>query len=307
MKILIIGGTGHVGTHLVPLLQTQGHEVYVATRGNKNPPASWGGGIKLISCDANDPQSLQAVADSVAFDTVIDFPGTGFAVWNAFSDKVSHVIVCGSHWMFGRPEIIPAVEKAQAVCPFPNYARRFEQIQLMLSESGQRRAVFTAIMPSNICGPGKIPLDTLGGRSIDVHRAAMRGETVYLPDGPQAFIAPCDAADLAQLFALAVNNREKAAGQMFNGGPAYALSSTRFVEVYGELYGVAIPIEYISWESYKEYNPNQSAWWHFYADMCPDISKARELLGYKPQYTPEQAMCRAVEWMKEQYNGKDEL
>ena len=35
MKILVIGGTGHMGSFLVPMLLEEGHEVYVGTRGNK--------------------------------------------------------------------------------------------------------------------------------------------------------------------------------------------------------------------------------------------------------------------------------
>jgi uncharacterized protein YbjT (DUF2867 family) len=33
MKILVVGGTGHIGTFLVPKLVQLGHEVYIATRG----------------------------------------------------------------------------------------------------------------------------------------------------------------------------------------------------------------------------------------------------------------------------------
>ena len=126
-----------------------------------------------------------------------------------------------------------------------------------------------------------------------------RGEKVYLPDGPETLIGPCDADDIAQLFALAVENREKAAGQIFNVGSAYALTVGQFVQAYAEIYGVEIPVERVSWEKYvAEINPEKGAWWHFYAAMCPDISKARKLLGYEPCYTPEQTMKRAVEWMK---------
>lgn len=32
MKILVIGGTGHIGSYLVPRLVTQGHEVTVIAR-----------------------------------------------------------------------------------------------------------------------------------------------------------------------------------------------------------------------------------------------------------------------------------
>lgn len=301
MKILVIGGTGHVGSHLTPLLISQGHDVFIVTRGNKKYDEETFAGVNFITCDAHDEESLKNIAEQYEFDAVIDFPGTGFTTWNTFKNKVYHIVVCGSLWMFGRPNTVPTPEITQSECPFSNYAVRYGQIQEMLQQSGKYKAVFTAIMPPNICGPGKIPLDTMGGRNIEVHRANIRGKTVYLPDGPQALIAPCDAYDLASLFALAVNNRNVAAGQVFNGGPAYALSTAEFVKTYAKIYQTEIPIKYISWEEYQsKISPSMGAWWHFYSDMCPDISKARKLLGYEPHYTPEQAMARAVAWMRQQ-------
>lgn len=301
MKILIIGGTGHVGSFLTPLLVSQGHEVYLATRGNKKIDEKTFAGAHMVTCDATSTASLTSVAEQYEFDTVIDFPGTALTVWNVFKDKVSHVIACGSLWMLGLPTVVPTPEQVQSECPFSYYAGRFNQIQQMLSESGKYKAVFTAIMPPNICGPGKIPVDTLGGRSIEVHRSNMRGETVYLPDGPQVLIDPCDASDLAALFALAANNREKAAGQMFNAGTEHALTMEQLVKTYGKIHGVEIPITYVSWETYRtQINPAMDAWWHFYAHMCPDISKAKTLLGYAPRYTPEQALERAVNWMRQE-------
>lgn len=299
MKILVIGGTGHIGSHLIPMLVSQGHSVYIATRGNKKVDNDAFVNANFINCNASDSESMKEIAEQYNFDTVIDFPGTAYTTWNVFKDKVEHIIVCGSLWMFGRPKQIPTPEIFQSKCPFQYYVTRYEQIGEMLKQSQTSKTSFTAIMPPNICGPGKIPLDTMGGRSVEVHSANMRGEVVYLPEGPEALIAPCDAYDLAALFSLAVNNRKASAGQIFNGGPAYALSSTQFVNVYAEIYGKNIPIEYVSWEKYKEeINPNMGAWWHFYSDMCPDISKAKKLLGYEPRYTPEEAIARAVNWMK---------
>ena len=53
MKILIIGGTGHVGTFLVPKLIAEGHDVYVATRGNtKLRGTELFKGAHFIACDA---------------------------------------------------------------------------------------------------------------------------------------------------------------------------------------------------------------------------------------------------------------
>lgn len=290
-----------MGMHLVPVLTEQGHQVVIGSRTNRLSQEWIAAGVTHIVCNSSDIEDLRRVAKTEKFDVVIDFPGTAWTTWEVFKDKADHVIGCGSVWMYGNPKIVPTPELKQDTCIFKGYEIRYEQIQTMIEESGKNRAVFTAIMPTNICGPGKIPLDTMGGRSVEVHKANMRGDTVYLPDGPQALIMSCDAYDLAMLFALAVNNREAAAGQIFNGGTEYALTASQFVETLAKIHGVQIPIVYIPWQEYKEkYNPDEGAWWHFYAHLCADISKAKRLLGYAPKFTPEESLRRAVEWMKEQ-------
>ncbi len=301
MRIFIIGGSGHVGAFLTQILIEKGHEVAIGGRRDttkKNPLLK---GASFISCNSEDITSLKTIAERQAFDVVVDFPGTAWNAWEVFKDSVAHVIACGSLWMYGEPKVIPTPEQFFERCFFEGYAVRFEQLLKMIEDSENHKAAFSAVMPPNICGPGKIPLDTSGGRDIEVHRANMRGETVYLPEGPQAMIMPCDAYDLAMIFALAIENREKADGQMFNGGTKGAMTVSQFVQTMGEIYGVEIPITYVSWKEYIEkYNPQQGAWWHFYAHMYPDISKAETLLGYQPKYTSKEALERAVNWMKDQ-------
>ncbi len=202
MRILIIGGTGHVGTFLTRKLLSQGHEVYIGTRGKHG--LREGGcfeGARFITCDAGDKDSLEALK-AYQFDTVVDFPGTAYHIWQVLGNTISHLVACGSLWMFGYPHKIPTPEMTQEECPFEGYKLRYEQI---------------------------------------------------------------------------------------------------LVKAYGDIYGVEIPVKRVSWKEYaEEINPRITAWWHFYAHMQPDISKAKELLGYKLQYTPEEAMKRAVGWMREE-------
>ncbi len=301
MRILVIGGSGHIGSHLIPILVKQGHDVVVGSRNDRISGNPLFRGASFMKCNSRDEQYLNELAKKEQFEVVVDFPGTAMNIWNAFKDSASHIIACGSFWMYGKPMEIPTPEITQAACIFENYAIRYEQILQMLSASQKHKAAFTAIMPPNICGPGKIPLDTSGGRDVAVHQANMRGETVFLPEGPEALIMPCDAYDLAMLFALAIDKREKSAGQIFNGGTEYALTSTNFVKTMANIYEVEIPITYVPWNQYKEkYSMSEGSWWHFYAHMYPDISKAKTLLGFSPKYKPEETLCRAVEWMKEQ-------
>ena len=217
-------------------------------------------------------------------------------VYDAIGDSVGHIIGCGSMWMYGAPKVVPTPEKAQSECIFKNYAARFDKICEMISDGKCR---FTAIMVPNVCGPGKIPLDVMGGRSTDVHKAHKNGEKIFLPDGAEALISPTDAYDLATLFALAAENPDKTGNQLINAGPAEnAMTITQFVNTYSDIYSSKNEIEYVSWDKYKnEISPSVGHWWHFYAHMCADISKAKALVGYKPLYTSAQAMERAVKWM----------
>ena len=299
MKILVIGGTGHIGSFLVPMLLKQGHEVYVGTRGTRAPRVGADfEGAKFITCDARDEESLKPLRQ-YGFDAVAEFPGKAYTVWNALKDSIGHLVACGSVWMYGYPRVVPTPEVYQNECLFGGYDVRYPQIREMIAQSGTDKAVFTAIMVPNICGPGKIPIDQKGGRSAERHKALARGETVVLPDGPEALIGPCDAEDIASLFALAINQRTAAAGQIFNAGAADAVTSTQLIRLFGEIYGVHIPIKRVPWDAYKtEINPDMGNWWHFYAHMVPDITKARKLLGYEPRYGVKETIARAVAWMR---------
>lgn len=301
MKILVIGGTGHVGTFLVQQLVEQGHDVVIGCRGKTTIPAdSPLYNVPRVTCNSSDIESMKELTKD-RYEVVVDFPGTAYNTYRVFRDTASHVIACGSLWMFGYPHVVPTPEIRQEKCLFEGYEKRYLEIQEMIGDSGKHRAVFTAIMPPNICGPGKIPLETLGGRDIEVHRALKEGKTVYLPDGPEALIGPCDAKDIANLFALAVNNRTAAAGQIFNVGSSYSVTASQFVSIYSDIYGVDIPVEKVSWDKYTDdISPGIGHWWHFFGHMQPDISKAKRLLGYSPQYTPEETLARAVNWMFEQ-------
>jgi len=232
---------------------------------------------------------------------VIDILGADLVgLYHVTRNDCRHLIACGSVWMFGDPMLVPTPDETQGPCLFEGYARRYAEILEIKKQAAEDGISFTAIMPPNICGPGKIPLDTMGGRDINVHCALSRGEEVLLPSPGSNLIGPCDAEDIAHAFALAVGKRDSASGEIFNVGSAYALTAQRFVEVYGEIHGVSIPIRWVDWQKYvAEVSPDLGAHYHFKVNMCPDIRKIKAKLGYEPKYTPEQTMARAVHWMRE--------
>jgi nucleoside-diphosphate-sugar epimerase len=301
MRIIVIGGTGHVGTFMVPKLIEAGAEVVVVGSGRRSCPISKGWSkARYVKCDIRNLEDINKLIDESP-DVVIDMPGSAWNVYQKLKVVTKHIIACGSLWMYGEPKVVPTPEKTQNICVFESYKKRYSEL-LELIETGRRDGVaFTAIMPPNICGPGKIPLECIGGRSLEVHKAHAQGREVVLPDGADVLIGPCDAEDIAECFVKAVFNREKAAYQLFNVGSDYSLTATQLVQVYSEIYHVEIPVKRVRWDEYiSKISPDIGAWWHFKAHMCPDISKAKRVLGFYPKYTPERSLQRAVTWMKEQ-------
>lgn len=306
MRAVIIGGTGHIGGHLTPMLVREGFEVCIISRGETQFPS--GDGWKKVTTARisykQSPEKWRSDLQSVLRDgdTLIDILGSDLAsTFDAAATRCSHVIACGSVWMLGMIKRVPFVESPGTEFWDAGYRNRWRVIQSTLAKSLSGGPVFTAILPPNISGPGKIPLDTQGGRSIDVHRALSRGEEVILPEGADILIGPCDAYDVAAAFYLATLKPQRAAGQIFNVGSSYALTASEFIATYAQIYGVKIPVRRVPWQEFAtRIVPDPGARFHYESHMCPDISKLRERLGYEPRFTPEQSLWRAVEWMRQQ-------
>ncbi len=299
MRVCVIGGTGHTGKNLTPMLVEAGHEVTVVSSGRTPMPegGAWAsvGAVQLSYGADGWTDTIRELRPEVIIDIL---QGRSPELYGALRDTCEHFIVCGSLWMLGLPRVVPTPAQTQAPCRFESYAQRYEEMLATRERAGADGIAFTAIMPPNICGPYKIPLDTKGGRNIDVHRALQRGEPVVLPEPGSNLIGPCDAEDIARGFFCAAENRGGAAGEIFNVGSAYALTALQFVETYADIYGVPIPVEFVSWERFEaEVAPDLGSNWHFQANMCPDISPISAKVGYRPEHSPEQAMERAVRWM----------
>ena len=302
MNTCVIGGTGHIGRNLVSMLLDEGWPVTVITSGRTPAPSGgkWSR-VTFVRCRYGDTGWAECLQQQRP-EVLIDILGTDApATYQAVKSTCRHFILCGSIWMFGEPRVVPTPDDTQNPCLFDGYARRYEQMRELKKTTAADGLAFSAVMPPNICGPGKIPLDGLGGRSIELHKAHQRGDPVPLPAPGSTLISPCDAFDVAQGFFLAARQRDAAADQIFNVGADYALTVRQFIETYGEIYGVKIPIDWCSWQRYsEEVSPDPCAHFHFRAHMYPDLTKIKTRLGYGPRYTCEQSMERAVTWMREQ-------
>lgn len=119
MRIVIIGGTGHVGTYLVPRLVMAGHEVVSVSRQSRKPYTSHSAwkSVKQIMIDrieADKKNNFGKQICKLSPDTVIDLicfePESAKSMVESLHGKVQHFLHCGTIWVHGHSEIVPTDE-----------------------------------------------------------------------------------------------------------------------------------------------------------------------------------------------------
>src|SRR5215469_7987041 len=159
-RIVIIGGSGHVGTYLAPALVERGHEVVNVSRGAAKPyrPHYAWKQIENVTLDrATEEKSGRfghkiaglrpdIVVDMIAF----DLPSTQQLV-EALRGKVEHYLFCSSIWVYGRYFAVPSTE-ADPPNPIDTYGRGKAESEAWLL----RQARLTGFPPT--CFPTRYPV-----------------------------------------------------------------------------------------------------------------------------------------------------
>src|SRR5215471_3238016 len=109
-RIVIIGGSGHVGTYLVPALVERGHEVVNVSRGAASPyrPHPAWNAIEQVLVDRTAEEAEGKFGSRIArlnADIVVDMlsfelEGTQQLV-KALHGNIEHYLFCSSIWVYG--------------------------------------------------------------------------------------------------------------------------------------------------------------------------------------------------------------
>src|SRR5688572_7241223 len=128
-RIVVIGGTGHIGTFLIPRLVDAGHDVIVASRGKHEPyvrhPA-WKE-VRRIEIDRSAEDSAGTFGQRIAAleaDAVVDLicftPTSAQQLVDALQPRRTLLLHCGTMWVHGLPMTVPVTEDAPRH-PFGDY------------------------------------------------------------------------------------------------------------------------------------------------------------------------------------------
>jgi nucleoside-diphosphate-sugar epimerase len=309
VRIVVIGGSGHVGSFLVPRLVRAGHEVINLTRGARAPyvdDAAWAE-VEQIQVDrsAEDAagtfgQRVVALEADVVVDMICFTPESAAALVEALRGHSGHLIHCGTIWRYGLSLKQPMREDDISP-PFGEYGTQKAAIaELLATETRSGGLVTTVLQPGHISGPGWPPIGPLGNLDPDIWYALSAGQEIAVPGLGTELMHHVHADDVAQAFQLTVEQRDAAAGESFNVVAPSALTVRGFLEIAASWFGQTARIRSVSWAEFQSGTTAayaDSSWQHLWRSQYASIEKARTLLSYTPAYEPEAAVLDGIRWL----------
>lgn len=310
-RVVVTGGCGFIGAHLVARLAARGDEVTVFDAGAP-PPDAAADQVRYVVGDIRDTDALAGVirggvdvvyhlAAVVGVDQylvrpldVIDINFTGARnVLDLATRAGARVVVASTSEVFGRNPAVPWKEDADRVLG-PTTADRWAYSSakaltehLTFGFVRQHGLAATVVRYFNVYGPRQRPAYVV---SRSVHRALNGRPPVVYDQGRQtrSFTYVADAVAGTLLAAAS----PVATGEAFNLGSMAETTVSDAVAIIAELTGFAAPT--VPVDTADALGPS-------YQDLArrlPDNTKATTLLGWDCATSLRAGLTRTVEWAR---------
>lgn len=312
MRVVVIGGSGHVGTYLIPRLIAAEHEVINISRAQHEPyqaHSAWRF-VHQVNADraAEDEQGIfgERVRD-LEPDAVIDMicftVASAQQIVECLRTHVQHFLHCGTIWSMGHSVEVPATEETPRH-PFGEYGIQKSAIQDYLLNQARRHGFpATVLQPGHIVGPGWIPINPAGNLDPYVFTQLARGEEVTLPNLGMETLHHVHADDVAQSFMQAMANRSVSVGEAFHIVSSAALTLRGYAESVARWSGHLANLKFLPWDEWRKTVSDEHAaqtWDHIAHSPNASIAKAQRFLDYHPHYSSLLAIYESVQWLIQQ-------
>ncbi len=309
MKVVVIGGSGHIGTYLIPVLVEGGHEVINVRRGTREPyvpHAAWQA-VRSVQADraVEDAAGLFGshildLKPDVVIDLICFTEASARQLVEALRGQVQHLLHCGTIWVHGHSTVVPAREDLPRH-PFGSYGIQKAAIEAYLLNEARRRGFPATILHAgHIVGQGWIPLNPAGHFNPEVFAQIAHGETVTLPNMGMETVHHVHAADVAQGFYKAMTHWGASVGESFHVVSPAAITLRGYAEAAASWFGQEAKLAYLPYEEFRQQVGDKDAdatWDHIAHSPNASIAKAQQLIDYQPRYTSMEAVYESVQWL----------
>jgi len=305
-RIVVIGGSGHVGSYLAPALVERGHDVVNVSRGAAKPyrPHYAWSEIENVALDrAAEEKAGQfgrkiadlrpdIVVDMIAF----DLPSTQQIV-EALRGKVEHYLFCSSIWVYGGLTTLPSTEN-DPTTPIDAYGKgKAESEAWLMREARLSGFPATCFRPGHIVGEGWNPITPQGNANPQTFSLIARGDELVLPNLGLEMVHHVHADDVAQWILCAIDNRAASIGEVFNTVSEQAVTLRGYAEAVYRWFGKEPRIAYKPFEEWilELGEDAENTRGHIIRSSCHSIEKSRQRLGYRPRYTSLEAVHESLQ------------
>lgn len=306
MKVVVIGGGGHIGSFLIPKLVRENHEVISVSRGKSQPYVkdwTWNKVQRLVLDRSVDTEFNQKIADLNA-DVVIDLicftlEDVKKLVESLKPTNLSHYLYCSTIWTHGRAEILPADPNGLKY-PIDEYGiQKYESEKYLKHEFRVNGFPATVIMPGQISGPGWSIINPLGHLNDDIFQQIANGKEIYLPNFGMETLHHVHAEDVAQMFMDALNHRTQALGESFHAVAEESLTLFGYAKGVYRFFNQDAQIKLLSWEKWCEVIQNKEYIDHTYYHIARSgqysLENAKRLINYQPKYSTREVVEASIQ------------
>ena len=307
MKVVVIGGTGHIGTFLIPMLVNAGYETIYITRGKRQPyvdDPAWKKAKQVIIDRKTDQDFVQKVIEMNP-DIIVDLINYNIEDTKKIVEAIqkssccTHYLYCSSIWSQGRSEVLPLGRDSLKKEPVCDYGKdKYESEKYLIEKYRKEKFPMTIISPGQISGPGWDIINPWGGIEHRPFQLIADGETIFLPNFGQETIHHIHGEDVAQLFFKAIINRNQALGEVFNAVSGGSITLYGYAKLLYDYFGKEPKIEFKPWNEFCEYVGNKKetdlAYLHLIRSGYFNYEKEEKLLGLRPKHTNVETIKAAV-------------
>ena len=311
-SVALIGGTGQIGRAVAPRLVEDDWDVTLLTRSGELPQGLGEMGVGAASVDRAVPRALERSLGT-GVDVVIDLIAFGLIEaqqLNALADRIGSVIVISSASVYADdrqrslddatdvatfPELpVPITETQPTVEPSERtYSTRKVAMERCLLE-GPLAA--TIIRPCAVHGPGS----ALPRELFFVKRALDGRRVVVLVCAGESRFHTTSVANLAELIRLAARKPGKTILNCGDPSPPTVRSIGRSVAA---ALGHRFEELLIPETGYDK--PELSNPWAVPRPVLLDMSRAAEVLSYRPVATYHDAVVKTCHWLVDEARKRD--
>jgi UDP-glucose 4-epimerase len=311
-RVLVTGGAGFIGSHIAQAYLAGGWEVVVLDDLSRGKERNVPSGARFVRADIRSPEARRLLAegeftvlnhhaaqidvrvsvDEPALDAAINVVGLVNLLDGAGAGGVRRVVFASSGGVvYGDPEVVPTPETAPKAPISPYGVSKLAGEYYMRALAALRGFEAVAMRYANVFGPRQDPKSEAGVVSIFVSRLLEKRPLTVFGNGLQTrdYVFVRDVARANVLASTAaVPSGDGIDATAFNIATAKQTNVLELAEMVGRVMGHKPEIEFAPARAGELFRSSL------------DVSKARKVLGWKPEVGFDDGLPQLVDWFRKE-------